>query len=62
MDKSLSPDRRADLVIEQMTLDEKINLVHGLDVWSGNPPPPCLPPQPGNHGGLKRLAAQGAGA
>jgi beta-glucosidase len=41
MDKSLSPDRRADLVIEQMTLDEKIKLVHGLDVWSGNPPPPA---------------------
>ncbi|HUI81052.1 MAG TPA: glycoside hydrolase family 3 C-terminal domain-containing protein [Bryobacteraceae bacterium] len=30
MDKSLSPDRRADLVIEQMTLDEKIQLVHGV--------------------------------
>jgi len=29
MDKSLSPDKRADMVIEQMTLDEKIQLVHG---------------------------------
>jgi beta-glucosidase len=29
MDKTLSPDRRADLVMEQMTLDEKITLVHG---------------------------------
>jgi beta-glucosidase len=29
MDTSLSPDRRADLVIKQMTLDEKIQLVHG---------------------------------
>jgi hypothetical protein len=29
MDKSLSPDERADLVIAQMTLDEKIQLVHG---------------------------------
>src|SRR5215472_4261615 len=29
MDKSLAADRRADLVIEQMTLDEKISLVHG---------------------------------
>jgi beta-glucosidase len=28
-DKTLSPDRRADLVIEQMTIDEKIQLVHG---------------------------------
>lgn len=29
MDKSLSPDQRADMVIQQMTLDEKILLVHG---------------------------------
>jgi len=29
MNKSLSPDQRADLVLEQMTLDEKIQLVHG---------------------------------
>ncbi len=31
LDKSLSPDQRADLVIEQMTLDEKIQLVHGVE-------------------------------
>jgi len=31
LDKSLSPDQRADLVIEQMTLDEKIQLVHGAE-------------------------------
>ena len=30
MDKSLSPDKRADLVLAEMTLDEKILLVHGL--------------------------------
>jgi len=30
MDKTLSPDKRADLVIGQMTLDEKIQLAHGL--------------------------------
>jgi beta-glucosidase len=30
----LSPDKRADLLIEQMTLNEKIALVHGFDVWS----------------------------
>ena len=30
MDKSLSPDQRADLVLAQMTLDEKITLVHGM--------------------------------
>lgn len=29
-DKSLSPDQRADLVIQKMTLDEKIQLLHGL--------------------------------
>jgi len=29
MNKGLSPDRRADLVIAQMTLDEKISLLHG---------------------------------
>ena len=28
-DKSLSPDQRADLLIGQMTLDEKIQLLHG---------------------------------
>ncbi len=39
MDRALSPDRRADLAVAQMTLDEKLILVHGLDVW-GSPPPP----------------------
>lgn len=29
MDKTLSPDRRADLVLQQMTLDEKIAVLHG---------------------------------
>src|SRR5215467_14206132 len=29
MDTALSPDRRADLVLQQMTLDEKIALLHG---------------------------------
>ena len=29
MNKSLSPDERADLVIKEMTLDEKIGLLHG---------------------------------
>jgi len=28
--ESLSPDERADLVIEKMTLDEKVQLLHGL--------------------------------
>ena len=30
MNASLPPDVRADLVIEQLTLDEKIQLVHGI--------------------------------
>jgi beta-glucosidase len=29
MNKSLSPDERADLVVKQLTLDEKMQLVHG---------------------------------
>jgi len=29
MNKDLPPDQRADMVIEQMTLDEKIQLIHG---------------------------------
>jgi len=34
MDTSLSPDRRADLVMAEMTLDEKIMLVHGMGWFS----------------------------
>ena len=29
MDKTLTPDQRAELVLKEMTLDEKIQLVHG---------------------------------
>src|SRR6201999_26409 len=29
MNSNLSPERRADLVLEQMTLDEKIGMLHG---------------------------------
>jgi len=35
MDKSLSPDRRADLLLGQMTIDEKIILVHGAGGFGG---------------------------
>lgn len=35
MNKSLTPDQRADMVIEQMTLDEKINMVHGGTNYTG---------------------------
>ena len=34
MNTSLTPDQRADLVIQQMTLDEKMNFVHGTG-WNG---------------------------
>ena len=44
MDRSLSPDERADLVIAQMTLDEKISLVHGGGMFGFGPPPGRLPP------------------
>lgn len=43
MDKTLSPDQRADLVLQKMTLDEKLQLVHGTG-WGvlrdGAPVPP----------------------
>jgi beta-glucosidase len=35
MNKGLPPDQRADLVIQQMTLDEKIQLVHGTGFGFG---------------------------
>src|ERR1019366_4931064 len=38
-DKSLSPDQRADLLIGQMTLDEKIQLLHGSQGGRGAPAP-----------------------
>jgi beta-glucosidase len=44
MDKTLSPDKRADLVISQMTLDEKISLVHGFQ--SRRPTSPADVPPP----------------
>ena len=37
-DKGLSPDQRADLVIEKMTLDEKIQLLHGSGGGRGAAP------------------------
>jgi beta-glucosidase len=39
-DKSLSPDQRADLLIGQMTLDEKIQLLHGSQGGRGAPSAP----------------------
>jgi len=42
MNKSLSSDQRADLVIQQMTLDEKMNFVHGTG-WNGLRPNAEIP-------------------
>ncbi len=43
MNKALSPDKRADLVVREMTQDEKLGLVHGIG-WgvlrAGDPVPP----------------------
>jgi beta-glucosidase len=39
MDKTLAPDQRADMVLAQMTLDEKIQLVHGGQAGRGAPSP-----------------------
>jgi beta-glucosidase len=36
-DKSLSPDQRADLLIQQMTLEEELTLVHGNDSEQSSP-------------------------
>jgi beta-glucosidase len=43
MNKTLSPDQRADMVLQLMTLDEKIQLVHGTGwgaLTEGSPIPP----------------------
>jgi beta-glucosidase len=42
MNKSLSPDQRADLVIKEMTLDEKMDFVHGTG-WNGLRPGAEIP-------------------
>jgi beta-glucosidase len=48
MNASLAPDLRADMVLEQLTLDEKIQLVHGIG-WG--PLVPGSPVPPDNNGG-----------
>jgi beta-glucosidase len=48
MNAALSPDVRADMVIEQLTLEEKILLVHGIG-WG--PLKPGSPIPPDNNGG-----------
>jgi beta-glucosidase len=58
MDKSLAPDQRADMVIAQMTLDEKILLAHGIG-WGalrpGSPVPPGSNQGAGFVPGIERL-------
>src|ERR1700719_3836133 len=41
MNARLSPDERADMLLKQLTLDEKIDLVHGngMPGWPGKPRP-----------------------
>src|SRR5882724_5389087 len=52
MNASLSPDTRADLVIKQLNLDEKIQLVHGIG-WG--PLMPGRPIPPDNNGGAGEI-------
>ena len=40
MNTSLSPDERADLVLKELTLDEKINLIHGVGMPTDDPVTP----------------------
>jgi beta-glucosidase len=58
MNASLSPDLRADMVIKQLTLDEKIQLVHGIG-WgplrAGSPVPPDNNGGAGEVMGIPRL-------
>lgn len=48
MNQSLSPDERATLVVQQMTLEEKLQMVHGIG-WGPLHPGSRVPP--GNNGG-----------
>src|ERR1039457_4056300 len=63
MDKTLSPDQRADLLLKEMTLDEKISMVHGAgwehNIWANqNGTPAAMEMTSGAAGylpGVKRL-------
>jgi beta-glucosidase len=62
MNKALSPDERADLVLGQMTLDEKIQMVHGTG-WgvlrAGDPVPAKSNFAAGYMEGIERLGIPG---
>jgi beta-glucosidase len=60
-DKTLSPDRRAELLVEQMTLDEKITMLHGGGFGFGGrgaqPAAPTTPPVTVSNGGAGFVSA-----
>jgi beta-glucosidase len=58
MDRQLSPDERADLVVKEMTLDEKISLLHGTGMGDLSPMSPLAVHSNGGAGyvvGVPRL-------
>jgi beta-glucosidase len=58
MDKTLTPDQRAELVVKEMTLDEKIQLVHGTGMPGFGTPDPSAVRSNGGGGfvpGIERL-------
>jgi beta-glucosidase len=62
MNTSLSPDERADLVMKQMTLDEKITLLHGTGMLGLSPMSPGSEASNGGAGyvmGIPRLGIPG---
>ena len=62
MNKALSPDERADLVLKELTLDEKISMVHGAG-WGvlrkGAPVDPHSNFAAGYMPGIERLGIPG---
>jgi beta-glucosidase len=60
MNKSLSPDERADLVLKEMTLDEKISLLHGNGMaHAGNWQMPLTAQSNGGAGYINPIARLG---
>jgi beta-glucosidase len=59
MDKSLTPDQRAELVVKEMTLDEKIQLVHGSGMPGLGPVDPVSVRSNGGGGFVPGIARLG---
>ncbi|MGH9587104.1 MAG: glycoside hydrolase family 3 protein, partial [Acidobacteriaceae bacterium] len=57
--KSLSPDQRADMVQKELTLDEKIQLVHGVGWGALRPGEPIPPGDNGSAGFVPGIARLG---